>query len=122
MTELRKLAAIDIALLGYRLILAEYVFAVFFSIALGIFVLWRGHSHWQILLGIYFLCLGINYAPMLVWTIVISNRDNARAEMGKELDDRPQAMARYFRISLVLLIPFFPIVLIVRQRLTRVKV
>ena len=116
MIDLRKLAAIDIALLGYRLILAEYIFAVIFSPALGIFVMARGHTEWQMLLGIYFVCLGINYVPMLWWTIAIGSRENARHEIGPELADRSAAMAKYRRVSLLLLVPLLPIGLVVARR------
>jgi hypothetical protein len=43
MVDLRKLAAIDIAFLGYGLIVGEFAFGVVFSLALGAFVLVRGH-------------------------------------------------------------------------------
>jgi hypothetical protein len=69
MTNLGKLAAIDIIFLGYRFVLAEYAVGVFFSDALGLFVLYRSHSFWQALLGIYLICLGINYIPLLIYTL-----------------------------------------------------
>jgi hypothetical protein len=65
--DLRKLAAIDIVFLGPRVILVEYLFGVVFPLALGIFISAREHARWQIALGIYILCLAINYAPMLSW-------------------------------------------------------
>ena len=116
MVDLRKLAAIDIALLGYGLILAEYGFGVIFSLALGVFVLLRSHGGWQIPLGIYFLCLGLNYVPMLVWAISLGNRQNARAEMKDELADRQGAMRKYRRQSLLLLVPFLPLLLMATRR------
>jgi hypothetical protein len=54
-TNLRKLAAIDIIFLGYRFVLAEDALGVFFSDALGLLVLYRSHSFWQALLGIYLI-------------------------------------------------------------------
>jgi hypothetical protein len=115
--DLCKLAAIDIAFLGYRLILAEYAFAVVFSLALGIFILVRGHSGWQVLLGAYFVCLGINYAPMLVSTISIGSRENAGAEIREELADSRAAMAKLRRVSLGLLVPLLPIWILARTRI-----
>jgi hypothetical protein len=117
--DLRKLAAIDIAFLGYRLILAEYAFGVLFSLALGILILARGHSGWQFLLGAYFVCLGINYVPMLAWTISFGSPDNARAEIEPEIADRSAAMAKFRRASLALLVPLLPVGLIVAQRLRK---
>jgi hypothetical protein len=72
---------------------------------LGLFVLYRGHSAWQAVLGIYLISLGINYIPMLAYTLSISDRESARAELGDELSDKPAAMSKYRRQSLLLLIP-----------------
>ena len=57
----RKLAAIDIAFLGARLIIAEYAIAVLVAPALGVLTLVRGGSYWQLALGLYLILLGINY-------------------------------------------------------------
>jgi hypothetical protein len=92
--NLRKLAALDILFLGPRLIVAEFASGVLFSVALGLFVLVRGHSFWQLLLGIYFLCLGINYVPMLVYAIAVGNKANAREEMAGQLDDPRKTMSK----------------------------
>jgi membrane protein implicated in regulation of membrane protease activity len=114
--NLRKLAALDILFLGPRLIVAEFAFGVFFSVALGLFVLVRGHSFWQLLLGIYFLCLGINYVPMLVYAIAVGNKVNARKEMAGELDDPRKTMSKYRSQSLVLLVPLAGPILALTQK------
>jgi hypothetical protein len=119
MIDLRKLAAIDLVFLGYPLILTEYVFGVIFSLALGTFVLLRGHSGWQVLLGVYFVCLGINYIPMVVWTLSIRSRQNARQELGEELGDLNRAMTRFRRQSLALLLPLLPVFLVITARMDR---
>jgi hypothetical protein len=116
MIDLRKLAAIDIAFLGYRLIVGEFAFGVVFSLALGVFVLVRGHTGWQVLLGSYLICLGLNYVPMVLWAIKIGSRERARIEIAGELAEARQAMARFRRQSLVLLIPILPLVLAVAAR------
>jgi hypothetical protein len=105
MSSLRKLAAIDIVFLGYRFVLAEYSFGVLFSGALGLFVLYRAHSSWQVVLGIYLICLGINYVPMLAYTLSIARKESARAELGSELSDKAAALSKYRRQSLLLLLP-----------------
>ena len=112
MIDLRKLAAIDTVFLGSKFVIAEFACGVILSLALGVFVLLRSHSYWQVMLGIYFLCLGINYVPMLSWSIAIAKKQNARAELGDELTDKRGAMAKYRRESLVLLVPLLPLVLI----------
>jgi hypothetical protein len=104
MVNLRKLAAIDIAFLGFKFVPAEYAVGVFFCAALGLFVLLRGHSFWQVALGIYLMCLGINYVPMLAYAVSIANKDTARAELADELAEKAKAMAKYRRQSLLLLV------------------
>lgn len=101
----RKLAAADIVFLGSKFVIAEFAIAVALCPALGIFVLLRGHSIWQLALGFYLICLGINYVPMLLYAVAVANRENARAEMGDELNDSRQAMAKYRRQSIFLLAP-----------------
>src|SRR5215831_7104881 len=119
----RQLAAIDIVFLGFRLVVGEYVFGVVFSMALGIFVLLRSHSIWQVGLGAYLICLGLNYVPMFAYTISIANKQNAGAELGEELKESRRAMAKYRRLSLLLLVPLsLPVLSIVRRLLKPVDV
>ena len=116
--DLRKLAAIDIVFLGFRLVVGEYAFGVVFSTALGIFVLIRSHSLWQVALGAYLICLGLNYVPMLAYTISIANKQNGRAELGEELQNRRRAMTKYRWLSLLLLVPLaLPVLVITRKAL-----
>ena len=75
--DLRKLAAIDIAFLGRRVIVAEFAGGAVLSAALGLFVLFRQHSFWQIVLGVYLICLGINYVPMFAHAVAIPTRERA---------------------------------------------
>ena len=105
--QMRKLAAIDIVFLGPKFVIAEYALGVLLSIALGIFILARAHSIWPGVLGVYFLCLGLNYAPMLTHAIAIRTKHQATVEMRKELEETRRAMAKYRRVSLLLLIPFW---------------
>jgi len=114
----RKLAAIDLAFLGPKIIISEFAFAVLFSPALGIFVLLRGHgTPAQIALGCYFISLGINYVPMLVYAVAINKTKNARTVLGNELDDKRAAMTRYRRQSIWLLVPLIvPIVALTQAR------
>ena len=74
-------------------------------VALGTVVLFRGHSFWQLALGLYFISLGINYVPLLVYAVAITRGQSARAEMGDELSDERWAMAKYRRQSILLLVP-----------------
>jgi hypothetical protein len=118
--KIRGLAAIDIALLGYRLIYAEYLAGVVLALALGIFILFRSHSIGQYAFGAYLACLGINYVPMLIYMIAIGSRQNAQAEIADELADLgklKKAMSMYRRVSLLLLVPLAaPILAFVCER------
>ncbi len=117
--KIRKLAAIDIALIGYGIIAAEFAFGVMASLGLGVFVLFRGHSAAQTVLGMYLLCIGINYVPLLLYTITIRNRGNARLEMGDELNDKARTMSRYRTQSLLLLVPLAVAILAIVQAANR---
>jgi hypothetical protein len=113
--NLRKLAAIDIALLGYKLIFAEYAAGVLLSAGLGLFVVFRSHTFWQVVLGVYLICLGIDYVPMLAYTISMGSRERARAEIADELTDRRGATSKYRRVSLLLLVPLLAPLLALRR-------
>ena len=101
----RKLAAIDITFLGSKFIIAEFSCGVLLCTALGVSTLLRAGSFWQITLGAYLICLGINYVPMLVYSIAISRGQSARIEIGEELNNCRRAMAKYRRQSMYLLVP-----------------
>jgi hypothetical protein len=111
----RKLAAIDIAFLGSRIIIAEYAIGVLLSVTLGILTLLRAVSHWQLALGVYLILLGVNYVPMLVYAIAISKRGSAHAEIEDELTDKGCAMAKYRRQSVFLLVPLVVAITALRQ-------
>ena len=115
----KKLAAIDVAFLGPKLIIAEFAFAVLFSIALGIFALLRAHSLWGTAVGAYLVCLGINYGPMLAFALAIGNRENARLELGDELKEKRAAMSKYRRQSLLLLVPLAVPIFAIFRRMPR---
>ena len=113
----RKLAAIDIFFLGYWFVFAEFACGVVLSIALGLLVLLRSHSFWQIGLCVYLICIGINYMPMLVYAVSIANKQNAEAELGNELAQKQRAMSKYRRLSLLMLVPLLlPNLAVMRRR------
>lgn len=115
--KLRKLAAIDIVFLGSKFIIAEFAGGVLLCIALGAFVLFKGHSLWQLALGLYLISLGLNYVPMLVYAVAITKGQSARAEIGDELLDKRRAMAKYRHQSLLLLAPLVvPILALAQSR------
>lgn len=115
--DLRKLAAIDMAFLGSKFVLAEYAAGVLLSMALGLFVLLRGHSFRRTALGLYLVSLGINYVPMLVYAARIGSKQAARATVGDELTEERRAFSKYRAQSLLLLVPLLaPILALSRRR------
>jgi hypothetical protein len=117
--NLRKLAAIDIALLGYKLIFGEYAAGVLLSAGLGLFVVFRSHSFWQVVLGGYLICVGINYVPMLAYAVAIGSKERAQQEIAEELRDRRRAMSKYRRVSALLLVPLLAPALALRRERPR---
>jgi membrane protease YdiL (CAAX protease family) len=103
--DFRKLAALDIAFLGSRLVVAEFSIGVFGSFALGIFTLLRSHSVGGVALGSYLLFIGINYVPLLVYAIRIVRLYSARDEVAEERADKHGMFRKYRRQSLLLLVP-----------------
>ena len=113
----RKLAAIDVVILGSKLIITEFAGGVVLCVALGTFVLFRGHSFWQVILGLYLISLGINYLPLLVYGVAVTKGKSALAEIGDELKDKQRAMAKYRYESILLLIPLLvPIIALALER------
>lgn len=113
----RKLAAIDIAFLGSRFIIAEFAAGVLLCAGLGMFVFLRRHGSFaQLLLGLYLISLGVNYVPMLIYAIAITRAKSARLELGEELEDKRSAMAKYRRQSVLLLVPLLVPIVALTQR------
>lgn len=117
MIVIRKLAALDIAFLGPVLIITEFLVGVIGPLLLGGWIALRGHSWSQYLTAFYFVALGVNYVPLLVYALLIRNKETARGELVEELsEDQRIVMRRYRRGSLLLLIPFVVPVLAFAQR------
>jgi hypothetical protein len=115
--SIRKLAALDIAFLGPKLILAEFGGGILLAAAIGLLTLRRSHSVWQILLGAYLLTLAVNYVPLLLYAITIVRHRSAQVEVAHEVTDRNRSFRRYRRQSLLLLVPFaVPILAIAQER------
>jgi hypothetical protein len=120
MVDPKKLAAIDLVFLGPKIIIAEFALGVLLSLALAAFILLRFSAPLQIVLGLYFASLGINYLPMLIYAIHITKAGSARILLGDELDEPRKAMAKYRRQSVLLLVPLLiPIIALRRRDLVR---
>ena len=115
--EIRRLAAVDIAFLGSRFILAEFSIGVFGSLGLGFLTLLRTHSLGGTVFGAYLVSIGVNYVPLLVHAIDIVRHGTAHQEIADELPEKHRVFRKYRRQSLLLLVPLVvPILAIVQCR------
>lgn len=117
--NIRKLAALDMAFLGSRMILAEFALGVVGPFAVGIYSLVREHSRQQVIIGAYLVLLGINYVPLLMYAVAIYRKRSAQDEVVDELAQRTKIGAKYFPQTLLLLIPLAVPFLAVFQELHR---
>src|SRR5262245_53182532 len=105
MINIRMLAALDIAFLGSRVILSEFAFGVLGPMALGILTCLRSHTLYGVAFGLYLMCLGVNYVPLLLHGIDIVRRRTAQVEVSAEPGDRRAVFRKYRRGSVLLLVP-----------------
>jgi hypothetical protein len=113
--QIRRLAAVDIAFLGSRFILAEFSIGVFGSVGLGVLTLFRIHSLGGTVFGVYLLCIGVNYVPLLFHAIDLVRNGTARLEIANELPEKVRMFRKYRLQSLFLLVPLVvPILAIVQ--------
>ena len=88
--EVRKLAAVDMAWLGTRIIVVEYAFGVVAPLALGIQTLrhtWLASSPStsQLVLGFWLLGIATNYVPLFLYAVSLARSGTAKAEGAPEL-------------------------------------
>lgn len=111
MFNARKLAAVDLAFLGPRIILPEFCLGVVGPIGLGIWTIAKIRSASGILFGAYLFLIGVNYVPLLWHAISIAKQGSAQQEISSEADDKRRMFRKYRRQSLLLLLPLIvPIV------------
>ena len=97
--EVRKLAALDIALHRRWLILFEFVAGVFLHPTFGFFVVGR-----SLLLGVYMIFLGLDYVSLFVYSLIIHDRESAGMEVEEELSRMKRSGVKYGVQQLLLLV------------------
>ena len=90
MINIRKLAAVDLAWLGAKVIVTEYSLGVSLPFLLGLVLLRRSLSSanplsWITLVGIWLVAIAINYVPLLTYAILITQAGTAKAEGQSEI-------------------------------------
>lgn len=120
--NIRKLAALDMAFHGSRLIVTEFALGVVGPLALGVLSLARERGRWQGVLGMYLIFLGIDYIPLLIYSVAILRKRSTREEVADELEHRDKIASRYFPQTLLLLIPLVVPFLALSQEQRRRKI
>ncbi len=99
--SVRRLAALDMALHGAWFVVIEFGAGVLLPGLIAAVGLARGQ--WRSLLLWYFLCVSLNYVPLLVYSLLIHREGGGR---GTEAGDVDRAEARrYTRQQFWLLVP-----------------
>jgi len=122
MIEIRKLAAVDMAWLGSRVILAEYAVGIALPLVLGFFSLRAGFYGsspilWEGVLGFWLVSIGINYIPLFIYAVLIARAGTTRVEGGPEIAHA----RRYGTQQVIILIPFMVVILALLQESHRSK-
>jgi hypothetical protein len=121
--EVRKLAALDMAWLGTRLVLAEYALGVVLPAALGTLSLRSGAARhaelyqWPVLGGIWLLTIAANYIPLFLYAVALARTGTAREEAQAELPH----VRRYGLQQAMILVPLLVLALSVAQERGRWK-
>ena len=115
--EVRKLAALDMAWLGTRLVLAEYALGVVLPAALGALFLGLGiarHAElyqWLVLGGIWLLTIAANYVPLFLYAVALARAGTVQEEAQAA---RPH-IRRYVLQQVMILVPLLVLALSVAQ-------
>lgn len=120
--EVRKLAAVDMAWLGQRFILAEYALGVILPLTLGAFTLRSNlasasRSTWQTLLGLWLVGIAVNYVPLFLYAVFIARSGAVKTEGEPEI----RHARRYGVQQTIILVPFLVVVISVIQEARRQK-
>src|SRR5262249_1023376 len=116
--QIRKLAAVDMAWLGARLIVVEYLAGVVLPLALGVFTLrstWLS-SHrftWQTLLGIWLVTIAANYIPLFIYAVSLMRSGTVDSEGKPEIKNA----RRYGCQQVMILVPFLVVAVAIIQEL-----
>jgi hypothetical protein len=119
-SNIRKLAALDMVFHRPGLILVEFALGVFGSLALAFVIaapgFFAGHlSLEQVLVSSYILGIALNYVPLFIYAISIMRRGSAQDEVAFELAHKEHYARKYTGQSLLLLLPLVVLILALFQ-------
>jgi len=116
MINIRKLAALDMAWLGTRAIVAEYALGVILPLVLGLLSLRSGlrdASAWETGLGIWLITIAANYVPLFIYAVLIAKAGTAKEEGQPEIVHAK----RYGVQQIIILVPFLVVIAALLQEL-----
>ena len=116
MINIRKLAALDMALNGPRFILGEFAIGIVLPLILGLFSIREGlfrpvQAGREILIGFWLIGVGINYIPLFIYAVLLARSGTVKEEGQPELAHA----ARYRIQQIIIFIPFLVVVLAIMQ-------
>ena len=116
--DVRKLAALDMAVHGKRFIVIEFGVGVLGCAALGglsVSAGIRSGVTWELLLGLLLLWIALNYVPLLIHAIDLARSGTARHEAANEID-HPELIRPYTFRQLWILVPLAVVIMDIAQR------
>ena len=107
MVNIRKLAAVDIHLHGATFVLIEFIGAIGILSIPGTVHLLRARSNTfsEILTYCYFLSVGLNYVPLLLYSILIIYANSATKEVETGINNNKKSFRKYSTQQFWLLLP-----------------
>jgi hypothetical protein len=112
---IRKLAAVDMAWLGPRLVVTEYALGVFLPLGLGLLSLRSSLGglalSWPELLGIWLITIAANYIPLFIYAVMIARAGTVKEEGQSEI----ARATKYGVQQLIILIPFLVVIVALGQ-------
>lgn len=120
MISIRKLAAVDMAAFGARVILAEYALGVVLPFILGLISLRYGLAGWpqtkvQAGVGVWLVSIAANYIPLFIYALLIARAGTVRQEGQPELAH----VRRYSVQQVIILVPFLVVIVALAQEAQR---
>lgn len=116
MINIRKLAAVDMALNGTRFILWEFALGVVLPLILGLLSIRAGLMqsspvNWESAMGFWLVGIALNYIPLFLYAILIAKAGTVKQEGEPEI----KYAKRYGVQQVVILIPLLVVILALVQ-------
>jgi hypothetical protein len=113
----RKLAALGIVYRGAMRTILEYGFGVFFLgvVGLAFLLLAREKTLATTAIGVYLVFLGLNYVPLLAYSVSLAVKKSAKREAEFELAHQETFRRKYGTQQLLILVPLAVDILAISQ-------